>query len=101
MADQKISKDLFLAILAMDSYNRGYNAGIADGGQDDPDGLGDNGGIRVGSWSVRSRGSSGVSSDDYQDWQDAGLYALAYDIGAAEPEGLAGQTVISYLCTYA
>lgn len=23
-----ISKDLFLAILSMDSYNRGYNAGI-------------------------------------------------------------------------
>lgn len=24
-----ISKDLFLAILAMDSYNRGYNEGIS------------------------------------------------------------------------
>jgi hypothetical protein len=25
-----ISKDLFLAILAMDAYNRGYNAGVGD-----------------------------------------------------------------------
>ncbi len=25
-----ISNDLFLAILAMDSYNRGYNAGLGD-----------------------------------------------------------------------
>jgi len=31
-----ISNDLFLAILAMDAYNRGYNAGIKDpnAGQD-------------------------------------------------------------------
>jgi hypothetical protein len=27
-----VSKDLLLAILAMDSYNRGYGAGISDGG---------------------------------------------------------------------
>jgi hypothetical protein len=26
-----ISKDLFLAILSMDAYNRGYGAGMADG----------------------------------------------------------------------
>ncbi len=26
-----ISKDLFLAILSMDAYNRGYGAGITDG----------------------------------------------------------------------
>lgn len=27
-----ISSDLFSAILAMDSYNRGYNAGITEAG---------------------------------------------------------------------
>ena len=27
-----ISKDLFLAILSLDSYNRGYHAGISDEG---------------------------------------------------------------------
>lgn len=26
-----ISKDLFLAILSMDAYNRGYGAGLSDG----------------------------------------------------------------------
>ncbi len=26
-----ISKELFLAILSMDAYNRGYGAGISDG----------------------------------------------------------------------
>lgn len=35
-----ISKDLFLAILAMDSYNQGYGAEISDDGANDPDGLG-------------------------------------------------------------
>jgi hypothetical protein len=35
-----ISKDLFLAILSMDAYNRGYGAGIADGDDSDLDGLG-------------------------------------------------------------
>lgn len=33
-----ISKDLLFAILSMDSYNRGYNAGISDDGHT---GLGD------------------------------------------------------------
>ncbi|WP_162933127.1 hypothetical protein [Roseovarius sp. EL26] len=35
-----ISKDLFLSILAMDAYNRGYDAGINDEGENDLDGLG-------------------------------------------------------------
>ena len=30
MTDKPISKDLFLALLAMDSYNRGYGSGIGD-----------------------------------------------------------------------
>ncbi|MGX0905410.1 hypothetical protein ACSSV8_004010 [Roseovarius sp. MBR-79] len=91
-----ISKDLFLSILAMDSYNRGYGAGVADEREGDTNGLGDSTGIRVGSATVRSRADSGVSPEDYQAWQDAGFYALAYDIGAGGAEGLAGTTVISY-----
>ena len=31
-----ISKDLFLAILSMDAYNRGYNAGIGPVGVGNP-----------------------------------------------------------------
>jgi hypothetical protein len=36
-----ISTELFYAILAMDSYNRGYEGGLADNGTADLDGLGD------------------------------------------------------------
>lgn len=66
-----ISKELFLAILSMDAYNRGYGAGIADGGEDDVDGLG-----RVGS----HIGTATVVSDNNStDAQTAGFYAVAYD----------------------
>ncbi|EDM71491.1 hypothetical protein RAZWK3B_19101 [Roseobacter sp. AzwK-3b] len=94
MADQKISKDLFLAVLAMDSYNRGYNAGIADGegttdaNGDDADGLGE-AGEKIGAATV-------LDFDLPANSQSAGFYALAYDIGADGPEGLAGKTVISF-----
>jgi hypothetical protein len=36
-----ISPELLLAILAMDSYNRGYEGGLADNGTADLDGLAD------------------------------------------------------------
>jgi hypothetical protein len=42
-----ISKDVFLAILALDAYNRGYGAGISDGGAEDTDGLGDSNGTQI------------------------------------------------------
>jgi len=89
-----ISKDLFLSILSMDSYNRGYNAGIADGegeadeNENDADGLGRLG-ARVGSATV-------IADNNLEEAQSAGFYALAYDIGAGGAEGLAGTTVISY-----
>ncbi len=35
-----ISKDLYLAILSMDAYNRGYGSGIADGGAGNTDAVG-------------------------------------------------------------
>jgi hypothetical protein len=78
-----MSKDLFLAILAMDSYNRGYNAGVG--------GLSDAKDIEVGSAKIVRASSSFETSEEVE----AGFYALAYDIGADGPEGLAGTTVIS------
>lgn len=64
-------KDLFLAILAMDSYNRGYDAGIKNAGDDDPDGLGEFG-SRIGNASVMA-----VSLPEGA--QAAGSYAVAYE----------------------
>ena len=87
-----ISKELFLSILAMDSYNRGYNAGIADEGQGDADGLG-----RVGS----QIGNATVTADNNTTTaQSAGFYAVAYTVGAGV-EGIApGTTIISYRGTH-
>jgi hypothetical protein len=79
-------KDLFLAILAMDSYNRGYGAGINDGGSGDPDGLGLTGQIdtaTIGQDSSIIVDGSGSRIDD-----DAGFYAAAYQTDDG--------TVISY-----
>ncbi|WP_284166135.1 hypothetical protein [Frigidibacter sp. SD6-1] len=78
-------KDLLLAILSMDAYNRGYGAGIGDGVNvdakgNDIDGLG-----QIGS----TVGSARVINDDVSEAaQAAGFYAVAYDT----PYG----TVISY-----
>jgi hypothetical protein len=61
-----ISKDLFLAILSMDSYNRGYNQGITGLG-----GVGSSiGNAVISSQSDTASGSTGVN---------AGFYAIAYD----------------------
>jgi hypothetical protein len=78
-----ISKDLFLAILSMDAYNRGYGAGISDGGENDPDGLG---GIEshIGGATIVNQSNVAANSDAV----NAGFYAIAYDWN--------GETVISY-----
>ena len=61
-----ISKDLFLAILSLDSYNRGYGEGIKGLG-----GLGSKiGNATVTDESDIADGSEGVN---------AGFYAVAYD----------------------
>jgi hypothetical protein len=80
-----ISSDLFLAILAMDSYNRGYAAGL----------------------NVKMRGTSlgGAKVEDEQEpagYQADGFYGVAYDITDADNTGLTDgygnpvTTVISY-----
>jgi hypothetical protein len=70
----------------MDSYNRGYGAGISDGGENDPDGLGMEGSI--GNATIKTLDELGISQADYAAWQAAGFYAVAYEWN--------GQTVISY-----
>ncbi|UJW73550.1 calcium-binding protein [Rhizobium sp. SL42] len=70
-----MTQDLFMAILAMDSYNRGYNEGIAGlGGEGERIGF-----ATLSSQSDLQAGSEGVA---------AGFYAVAYDWN--------GVTVISY-----
>jgi hypothetical protein len=63
------STDVFLAILALDSYNRGYSVGIDVSGND------------IGHATIGSQDSS-------KEQRDAGFYAQSYD--------WAGTTVISY-----
>ena len=67
--------DLIYALLALDSYNRGYGAGI--------NGLTEN--DTVGTWSI-----STTSTDEFQqDAFNAGFYAIAY-------RNTANEVVISY-----
>lgn len=79
-----ISKDLFLAILSMDSYNQGYGRGIVHGK------------TQIGSATLLDREGLGIDNTDYQAWQDAGFYAVAYDVGAGVEDLASGTTVISY-----
>jgi hypothetical protein len=78
-----ISQELFYAILSLDSYNRGYGAGLSNGGAGDPDGLGEAG--FIGDVRILAR-PNGV---DYAAWQAASFYAVAY-------EDPSGNIVISY-----
>lgn len=83
----------------MDVYNRGYQAGISDGGDDDRDGLGESG--RVGFASIINPQSVGRDADTYDAWQDAGFYAIAYHVGDGVDGIERGTTVISYRGTNA
>ena len=80
-----ISEDLFLAILSMDAYNRGYREGIA--------GLGGVG-SGIGNATITQQSDTGESDPGVV----AGFYAIAYEMAADVGEGddklLAGQ--ISY-----
>ncbi|MEP3436529.1 MAG: hypothetical protein ABJN75_07100 [Hoeflea sp.] len=79
-----VSNELMLAILAMDSYNRGYDAGIGDGqnvvDSVDTDGLGE-AGSTIGNAAV-------IDVDLPLGSEAAGFYAIAYQWN--------GETVISY-----
>lgn len=90
-----ISSDLFLAILAMDAYNRGYDAGLTDGvnldgNGNDLDGLGE-AGYSIGKAAILDFNLPSGS-------QGASFYAIAYEItDGSGIDGLdTGDTVISY-----
>jgi hypothetical protein len=83
-----ISKELFLSILSMDSYNRGYGEGVG--------GLGDLG-SKIGTATLSQQsdtaeGPAGVN---------AGFYAISYTIGSGVDGLASGTTVISYRGTNA
>ncbi|GJL62234.1 MAG: hypothetical protein NPIRA04_08880 [Nitrospirales bacterium] len=71
-----MTKDLFLAILSLNSYNRGYNAGI--------EGLSDEIGTQIGTTTISGRWNSNENSPEVA----ARFYALAYE--------WVGETIISY-----
>lgn len=80
-----MDRDLFLAILAMDSYNRGYGQGIKD--------LPASGSIGNATIQFDSLVLGGIG--DNRDDAAAGFYAIAYDV--SDVSGLAGYSrVISY-----
>ena len=81
-----VSDQLRLAILSLDAYNRGYNSGFSDSDANDRDGLGESG--PVGGATIIFRESLGIDQTKYAEWQAAGFYAVAYQVG--------GQTIISY-----
>ena len=82
-----ISKDLFLALLSMDAYNEGYGAGL-----EFPDVAADGTRSTIGQATVIKLKDIGISDAQYQAWQAAGFYAVAYkttkDIGTKETGGV-------------
>ncbi len=81
-----MNRDLFLAILAMDSYNRGYGEGL--------DGLSSRNGTQIGNATIRAD-SSVLTIDNVRQDIAAGFYAIAYDVSGVA--GFAdGERVIAY-----
>ncbi len=75
-----MNRDLFLAILSMDSYNRGYDARVS--------GLTESGSLGLAN--IRD-----FQLGEQEGWQSVGFYALAYDVGNVAGFS-AGEQVISY-----
>ena len=73
-----MNRSLFLAILAMDSYNRGYGVGV--------EGLDEEGHIGNATF---------IPTPSQTGWQAAGFYAIAYDMTGVAGF-TAGERVISY-----
>lgn len=67
-----ISEELYLSILAMDSYNRGYDVGINI-----------ESGLPAGATFLLD---SGVAADSAE--VQAGFYAIAYTLGPDAPDGV-------------
>ena len=79
-----MNRDLFLAILSMDSYNRSYGVGV-----NLPAGAN-----QIGN-AIITRDSSSLVENGVRQDIPAGFYALAYDVSGAGISGLDG-TVIAY-----
>ena len=89
MSDKTISKDLFLAVLAMDSYNRGYGQGIV---------LTD---TKLGTATILEDSedffrTSGQAEGELYPAAASGFYAIAFTVGEGVEGLTAGTTVISY-----
>jgi hypothetical protein len=82
-----ISKELFLALLSMDAYNRGYAPGIK--------GLTDDSGTLLGTASISKR-LKNMPEDFQAAAQAAGFYAIAYEVGTGIDGLEPGTKVISY-----
>lgn len=85
-----INKDLFLAILSMDSYNRGYNRGIKfsiEESQADRDEVG----AHIGNATILSDSIGKLGPNA----KSAGFYALTYNVSPTGIAGLSG-TVVAY-----
>lgn len=77
-----VSRELFLAVLSMDAYNRGYDESVGT--------LSNSQGARLGKAVILS------DADDRQGVSRAsGFYALAYDMSAVSGFGI-GERVIAY-----
>jgi hypothetical protein len=70
-----LTSDLFLSILSMDAYNRGYNRSVIVAGD------------QIGHATLDN------TLEEKVEWQDAGFFAQAYTVTGG---ALAGKTVISY-----
>lgn len=75
-----MNRDLFVAILSMDSYNRGYGAGIKD--------IPDSG--QLGNATLLA-----ATVEQQIGWQSAGFYSIAYDMTGVAGF-VEGERVIAY-----
>jgi hypothetical protein len=81
-----MNRDLFLAILSMDSYNRSYGQGIS--------GLASDVGTRIGTAEIRAD-SSVLKNGNLRLDIPAGFYAIAYQVSGVS--GIAdGTTVVAF-----
>lgn len=71
-----MNREVFLSLLALDSYNREYGANVEIAGSS------------LGSARILDREAFGIDDNVYAAWQAAGFYGVAYEWN--------GQTVISY-----
>ena len=77
-----MTRELFLAILSLDSYNRGYGSGVP--------GLSDAIGTQIGTATIAA------TPEDVDKARAAGFYGISYTVGSGVEDIAAGTTVITY-----